>query len=490
MKKQNQRPSNIDKGLVLSGLIWKYLDRTLVQAVQFLVTILLARILAPDEFGLLTLVSVFLNIALVFVQHGIGSALIQKETITEGEFTSVFLFSLLAGGVMSAVIVVLAPFLCGVLGYPSAVPIVRVLAMVLPFAGISNSLESKFSRNLEFRKIFAANLSGALLSAVISIWAAWNGFGIWALVIQQLVFQLVSSLVLWHLAGWRLAKAVPFRTIYPLISYGWKILASSLIDTVYANLRTLLIGKYYSSAAVGYYDKGRQFPALIIANINVTIQSVLFPALSREQTDRKVVKDIVKRTISVSTYVIFPCMTGLMVVGRPLIRLLLTDKWLPALPYMQCFCMIYSLWPVSTTNLQAIKALGRSDIFLKLEIVKKAIGIAIMLFTLPMGIRAMMIGGCINAAIALFLNAFPNIALLDYHLRELFSDMLPAFVLSAAMGTGMFFGGRLIHQDLVQIVVEVLLGVALYIVLSMLFRVNSLQYVRGLAREYIQRKKQ
>lgn len=482
-------PQSSDRHLVLNGIIWKYVDRTVVQAVQFLVSLFLARLLAPEEFGTLTLVTVFLNIALVFVQHGIGSALVQKQKITEGEFVSVYYFSFILGSVLAMILMLIAPFLCSFLGYPSIVSIVRVLALTLPLAGVSNVLESVLTRNLEFKKIFTANLSGGLISAAASIWAALNGYGIWALVIQQVSFQLISTLVLHRLVRFKRTAAVSFRSIYPLISYGWKLLLSSLIDTVYANLRTLLIGKYFKPETVGYYDKGRQFPAYIISNVNATIQAVMFPALSRKQSDVKVLKAMVRKSIGVSTFLIWPCMTGLMVVAEPLIRLLLTDKWLPAVPFMLCFCLVYSFWPISTTNLQVIKAVGRSDIFLKLEILKKTIGIGIMVFTLPFGIRAMMIGSCVNAAIALFLNAMPNRKLIGYTIPELFADMLPAGALSAVMGAAAFAAGFKIENDLLRLFCQVFVGVAVYVGMAVFFRVPSFVYLTDLTGQFLRKKK-
>ena len=482
-------PQSSDRNLVLHGIIWKYVDRTAVQAVQFLVSLILARLLAPEEFGTLTLVTVFLNIALVFVQHGVGSALVQKQNIGAGELVSVYYFSFILGTVLALIIVIIAPFLCRFLGYPSIVRIVRVLALTLPLAGVSNVLESVLMRNLEFKKIFTANICGGLISAMASIWTALNGYGIWALVIQQVSFQLVSTLVLHRLVRLRRTAAVSFRSIYPLISYGWKLLLSSLIDTVYANLRTLLIGKYFRPETVGYYDKGRQFPAYVISNVNATIQSVMFPALSKKQSDVKVLKAMVRKSIGVSTFLIWPCMTGLMVVSKVLIRLLLTDKWLPAVPYMLCFCMIYSFWPISTTNLQVIKAVGRSDIFLKLEILKKALGIGIMVFTLPFGIRAMMIGSCINAAIALFLNAMPNRKLIGYTIPELFADMIPAGTLSAVMGAAAFAAGFIPAGDLQRLFCQVLAGVAVYAGMAAFFRVPGFVYLTDLIGQYRRKKK-
>ena len=473
-----------DKQLVMHGLVWKYLERSAAQAVQFVVTLLLARLLLPEDFGALSLVTVFLNIALVFVQSGFGTALVQKESVTEEEFNSVFYFSLTLGALLAGLFFFLAPLISDFFAYPVLKNVLRVLALSLPLAGMNNVLQARVIRRMQFKKLFAASVTGSLFSAAVSLFMAFRGFGIWALVVQQLMFQIVSFLVLSAVEHWRAGRSVSFASIRGVLSFGSKLLLSNLIDCIYTNLYTLVIGKCFSSEAVGYYDKGRQFPGFVITNVNAAVQSVMFPALARKQSDVPAVKGMVRRLIAVSTFIIFPCMAGLFVAAEPLIRLLLTEKWLPAVPFLRAYCLIYALWPVFTANLQAINALGRSDIFLILEIIKKGVGVLILLFTLPMGLKAMIAGSCVSAFLGIFINSFPNRKLLGYRTGELFRDLAPAAAMSAAMGAAAYFAGCLVRHDLMKLLVEAACGVFVYIFLAKLFHSESYRYILMSVRQF------
>ena len=430
------------KRKVISGLFWRYMERTLAQGIQLLVTIVLARILMPEEYGTVALVSVLINIALVFVQNGFGNALIQKADADSTDFSTAFYFSLGLSLVIYLILFVTAPYV------------------------------SAFYKNSAL-----TTLTGTIVSAFTGIGAALMGLGAWALIIQQLTNQCIDTLILWFTSGWRPTREFSMKSLKHIYGYGWKLLLSGLIDTVYSNLYTLIIGKKFSAGDVGYYEKGRQFPALIIMNVNATIQSVLFPALSSQQSDRARTKAMTRRAIKTSTFVIFPCMAGLSVIARPLVVLVLTEKWLPAVSYLRFFCLIYAIWPVHTANLQAINALGRSDIFLKLEIIKKTLGITVLFITIPMGLRAMMIGSCIVCYIGMILNASPNIKLLNYSLVELARDLMPSALLSAFMSAVILCAGSFIGNDLIKLLVQTLLGVCVYAGTAALIRAESFIYI-------------
>ena len=250
----------------------------------------------------------------------------------------------------------------------------------------------------------------------------------------------------------------------------------------------MIIGKCFGSAKVGYYDKGKQFPVLIIVNINATIQSVMFPALSSRQSERQKLKSMTRRAIKTSTFVIFPCMMGLAVVAKPLILLLLTEKWLPAAGFLQCYCLIYAFWPIHTANLQAINAVGRSDIYLKLELLKKGTGLLILLFTLPMGIEAMMAGSCMNAVIGVFLNAAPNRKLLGYSFRELLGDVAPAFFLSLVMAGITWLVGSFWAGGISGLLVQVVTGVLVYLTGAAVLHMESLEYMKQTVRQLREKK--
>ncbi len=471
------------KRKVISGLFWRYMERTLAQGIQLLVTIVLARILMPEEYGTVALISVLINIALVFVQNGFGNALIQKADADNTDFSTAFYFSLGLSLVLYLILYIAAPYVSVFYRNTALTPLIRGLSVSIIIASVGTVQHAYVSRTMQFRKFFFSTLTGTIISAFTGIGAALMGLGAWALIIQQLTNQCIDTVILWFTSGWRPTRSFSMRSLEHIYSYGWKLLLSGLIDTVYSNLYTLIIGKKFSAGDVGYYDKGRQFPALIIMNINTTIQSVLFPALSSQQSDRERTKAMTRRAVKTSTFIIFPCMAGLSVIAKPLIALVLTEKWLPAVTYLRFFCLIYAIWPVHTANLQAINALGRSDIFLKLEIIKKTLGITVLMITIPMGLRAMMIGSCIVSYTGMILNAAPNTRLLDYSLIELARDLMPAALLSALMATVILLAGSLIGSDLIKLIVQTVLGICVYAGTAALIRADSFIYILNTVRE-------
>ena len=471
------------KRKVISGLFWRYMERTLAQGIQLLVTIVLARILMPEEYGTVALISVLINIALVFVQNGFGNALIQKANADSTDFSTAFYFSLGLSLIIYLILYVTAPYVSAFYRNSELTPLIRGLSVSIIIASMGTVQQAYVSRTMQFKKFFFSTLTGTIVSAFTGIGAALMGLGAWALIIQQLTNQSIDTLILWFTSGWRPTKEFSAKSLRHIFTYGWKLLVSGLIDTVYSNLYTLIIGKRFSAGDVGYYEKGRQFPALIIMNVNATIQSVLFPALSSQQSDRSRTKAMTRRAIKTSTFIIFPCMAGLSVIARPLIALVLTEKWLSAVSYLRFFCLIYAVWPVHTANLQAINALGRSDIFLKLEIVKKALGITVLIITIPMGLRAMMIGSCIVCYIGMILNASPNTRLLNYSLVELARDLMPAALLSAFMAAVILCVGSLIDNDLAKLFVQVILGACVYAGAAALVKSDSFIYILNTVRD-------
>ena len=471
------------KRKVISGLFWRYMERTLAQGIQLLVTIVLARILMPEEYGTVALVSVLINIALVFVQSGFGSALIQKADADSTDFSTAFYFSFGLSLLIYLVLYVTAPYVSAFYRNSAFTPLIRGLSVSIIIASMGTVQQAYVSRTMQFRKFFFSTLTGTIVSAFTGIGAALMGLGAWALIIQQLTNQCIDTLILWFTSGWRPTREFSLKSLRHIFGYGWKLLLSGLIDTVYSNLYTLIIGKKFSAADVGCYEKGRQFPALIIVNINATIQSVLFPALSSQQSDIAKTRSLMRRAIKTSTFIIFPCMAGLSIIARPLIVLVLTEKWLPAVSYLRFFCLIYAIWPVHTANLQAINALGRSDIFLKLEIIKKALGITVLAITIPMGLRAMMIGSCAVSYIGMILNASPNTQLLDYSLIELAKDLMPAALLSAIMAAVILCIGSFIGNDILKLIAQIVLGACVYTGAASLVRAESFIYIMDTIRD-------
>lgn len=470
---------------VFSSLIWKLMEQSGTQGIQFIVQIVLARLLAPEQFGTIAIVMVFINLAQVFVQSGLNSALIQKKDADELDFSSVFYLSLAVAGFMYIIIYIFTPVIASFYNDKTLIPILRVLAITL-FFGALNSIQNAFiARNLMFKKLFVSSLGAILISGTFSLIAAYQGLGVWALVIQQLTNQLSVSIIMWYTVKWRPKFIFSIRRVKVLFSYGWKLLASSLLYTLYLDLRTLIIGRVYTSSTLGYYNRGQQFPKVIVTNIDGSIQSVMLPTLSAHQDNRKRVKDMMRRAIMTSSFIIFPMMIGMAVVAEPLVKIVLTDKWLPAVPFLQIFCLSYSLRPIHTANLQAINALGRSDIFLKLEIIKKIIGLVILGISLPFGVYALALGQVFSGIISTFINAYPNKYLLNYSYKEQLIDIMPSLLLAIIMGGIVYLFNFFSIAAWKMLILQIGTGVVIYVGLAKIIKIESYNYLVIIMKEVI-----
>ena len=367
---------------VVSNFLWRFLERCGAQGVTFIVSIVLARLLDPSVYGTIALVTVFTIIMQVFVDSGMGNALIQKKNADDLDFSSVFWFNIAMCSVLYLIMFISAPFIASFYNKPELTPVVRVLSLILIISGIKNVQQAYVSRNMLFKRFFFSTLGGTIGAAVVGITMAYLGYGVWALVAQMLFNAAVDTTILWITVKWRPKKQFSLQRLKGLFSFGWKLLVSSLIDAVYNQARQLIIGRMYSSSDLAQYNQGKKFPELIVTNINTSIDSVLLPTLSKAQDAPSVVKSMTRRAIKTSTYIMMPFMVGLAVCAEPLVSLILTDKWLPCVPFLRIFCFSFAFYPIHTANLNAIKALGRSDLFLKLEIIKKVVGIIAILSTM------------------------------------------------------------------------------------------------------------
>ena len=431
----NQTVIKNSKSNIIENLSWKLLERFGVQGVQFILQIILARLLSPEHYGYLSLMLIFITLANVFIQNGFNTALIQNKELTDEDYSSVFWITLIVSAVLYGGLYAVAPTIGRFYGMTNLAGPFRVLALVL-FPGTFNSIQlAKVSRELNFKKVFFSNIGAIVISGLVGIILAFIGAGVWALVIQYLLNVSAACIIMRVTVKWHLQFVCDLQRVRILFAYGWKLLVSSLLDTLYQDLSSLVIGKKYNTGILGYYNRGKQFPQFIISAINGAIQSVMLPVMSAKQDERSQVKALTRNSIMLSSYIIFPLMAGLAGVASPLVRILLTDKWLPCVPFLQIFCFSLSFWPVHTSNLQAINAMGRSDIFLKLEIIKKVLGIlaliiTVMCFSSPIAIA---MTGVFTGVISCFINAYPNKRLINYSYKEQVEDILPSFFISIAM---------------------------------------------------------
>lgn len=472
---------------VISNLIWRFMERCGSQVISFVVSVVLARLLAPELYGSIALVTVITSVLQVFVDSGMANALIQKKDTDDLDYSSVFYFNLVFCLLLYIGLFFTAPLISRLYKDMSLVPVIRVLGLTLVVSGVKNVQQAYVSKTMQFRRFFFATLGGTVFSAVVGIGMAYGGYGVWALVMQQLLNAAVNTAILWGTVGWKPKRMFSFRRLAGLISFGWKLLVSALLDTVYNKLYQLVVGVVYSSADLAYYNKADQLPVLVVENINSSIDSVLLPVLSAQQDRRDQVREMTRRAIKASTYVMMPMMAGLAACAEPLVRLLLTEKWLPCVPYMQIFCVCYAFYPLHTANLNAIKAMGRSDMFLILEVIKKAIGLLALVITMRMGVLYMALSRIFTGVLAQIINAWPNSRLLNYSYPQQLRDMLPAIALSAVMGLLVYTLNFLGLGDFVTLVLQVLAGVGIYVLGSLLFRLDSFRYILSILKNLLHR---
>lgn len=463
-----------------NALIWKLLERFGVLGTQFLLQIVLARILNPEDYGVLSIMVIFTTLANVFIQNGFNTSLIQNKDVTEEDYSSVFWVSLFITMIVYGILFFAAPVIADFYDMPSLVKPFRVLCLVL-FPGVYNSIQlAKVSRELDFRKVFYSNMAGIIVAGGLGIVVALMGGGLWALVIQTLMNVAIACIVMMFTVQWKPQLVLNFERIKILFSYGWKLLASGLLDTLYQNLQSLVIGKKYNAITLAFYERGKQFPQYGISAINSAVQSVLLPAMAAEQDDLSKVKDMTRKSVAISSFLLFPMMAGLAAVSPTLVGLLLTDKWLPCVPYMQICCISFAFYPIYSSHLQAMKAVGRSDIFLKLEIAKKVVGIAMLLvavfyFSTPLAIA---LTGVISIPFDIFINALPNKKLIRYNYSEVIKDIMPPLVISIIMFL-VVECIRLLHWgNLVTLCVQIIVGIFVYMISAACLKIEAYSMFR------------
>ena len=470
---------------VLSNFIWRFLERCGAQGVTFVVSIVLARLLAPEVYGVVALVTVFTSILGVFTDSGLANALIQKKDADDVDFSSVFYFNVAICLFLYVCLFLAAPFIAAYYEIPELTALVRVSGLSLIISGVKNVQQAFVAKNLIFKKFFFATLGGTIGAAVIGIWMAYNGYGVWALVTQELFNMTVDTIILWITVKWRPVWAFSFERLKELLSFGWKLLASTLLDKVYTSLTSLIIGKRYTTEDLAYYNKGERFPSLLNENINISITNVLLPAMSAQQDDREKIRSMTGRAIQISTYFMMPMMMGLAVCAEPLVRIVLTDKWLPCVPFLRIYCFTYAFYPVHTANLNAIQAMGRSDIFLKLEIQKKIVGFTAIIATMFISVEAMAYSLPIVSVICQIINSIPNSKMIHYSYLDQLKDMVPQICLSCVMGAAVYCVLFLKLGDWVTLIIQVLLGIAIYLAGSVIFKFEIYDYSLGIIKNIL-----
>lgn len=462
---------------IVSSFFWKFGEQVSSQLVSFILSIILARLLTPNDYGVVALVNVFIIIANVFVTSGFGTSLIQKKGSNEVDFSTIFYLSELVSIVIYVIIFFCAPYIAEFYNKPEMTLILRIFALQLPISAFNGIQQAYISKHLMFRKVFISTTISAIAAGIIGIVLAYAGFGVWALIYQYIFNTIIVSITLAIQIKWRPKMVFSWKAGKPLVSFGWKILVTSLLGQILNQLRSLILGKVYTAADLAYYNRGLRFPELISENVNSTISGVLFPVLSEYGNDTVKIKKGLRRSIRMSTFILMPLLFGLMATAKEVILLLLTVKWIQAVPFMQILCLSCVFDTVSNENIQALKAIGRSDIILKLELLKKPIYLALLILGIKINVFAVAATMSIYNLIAVIINMMPNSQLLGYSFSEQTKDILPALISSIIMSILVYFVGMIRLPIIIIFILKILCGVVSYLLISVIFRVKALKEI-------------
>lgn len=479
------------KQKTLSGFIYKFAERGAAQGISFIVQIILARILMPEEFGTIALLTVLMTVLDVFVTYGFGNSLVVNKKSDDLDFSTCFFFGIFLSVVLYVGVYISSPFISHYFyGHDELDLLVKVMALRMPIAAVNSVQHAYVQKTMQFRLFFYATLIGTILSGIVGITMAYIGFGVWALAAQYLCNAFFNTITLWVVSKWRPRWMFSFQRLRAIYDYGWKILAVGLVDTIFSQVRSLVIAKQYSRSNLAYYNRGVTFPHFGMKLIEPTISSVIFPALSNCNDDPKMMKSITQRVIKTSTFIICGIMCFLMAVAKPLVVVILTEKWLPCVVFMQIGCFAYMMRPLQVINTSVIRASGRSALLLKLDLLKKGIGIVLLLLLMPYGVEAIAWSYVGFNVISTFINIWPNKDILDYGYAEQFRDLGANLVVGIIMGLIVWSVTFLSLDFFVMLLLQIIVGVISYILISKLLKIESFSYINKLVvDQYNKRKK-
>lgn len=455
---------------VRSGMFWTFLERIVTKVVQFALQLLLARLLVPEDYGLCALLLAFINIATVLVNSGLNTALIQKKEADLLDFSSVLYLSLLIAAVIYLVLYFSAPSIAQFFNDIRICKLLRFLSLTLIIGAFNSVQLSVLSRKMQFRKLFIANFSGIFISSVISIWLAFNGYGVWAIVMQYFINRVVITVSLFMLVRWIPTLSFSLPRVKSLFTFGWKCMTTTLLSTIVTDIYTAVVGKFYTKSQLGIYDTGNKIPSTVSETFTTSLGNVLFPAFSKLQDDKDQLRKYVVKSNKVSSFLIAPIMFALLVLARPLVIILLTDKWIEVVPFLQLACVLYAFYPLHTANIQAINSIGKSGVALKCEIQKKLVDLGFLALLVNFSIYWVALGRVLTSIVSLWINMRPNQKFLQYKFREQIMDVLPTFIIAILMCGSMFlFDFMQLYGAWLELSVKLFVGIVVYIGLSYLF---------------------
>lgn len=475
---------------ISSNFVWKLLERFGAQGVTLIVSLILARVLAPEAYGSVAIISVFVTFCVIFVDGGFSAALVQKKDADEIDFSSVFYFNLVICIFLYGILFFIAPLVADFYNIPVLRPALRVQSITLIVSGFKGIQTTYVAKTMQFKKFFWSTLGGTITAAIVGVWMAYSGFGVWALIIQSLVNNVIDTIILWITVRWKPKLLFSFNRIKTLFSYGWKLLLSGIVYQSYADIRQLLIGKVYTTSDLAYYNKGYQFPQMMFDNTSNALNSVLFPAMAKKQDSKEEIKNIVKKTNTLSSYLVSPIMFGMAVVAEPFITILLGEKWLFAVPYMQVFCIMYAISAgIGSANQNALKAIGKSNLLLIIEVVKCAVDLVILFITMHFGVFAIAIGMAAGTIARTFICSFPARKYYNYSYFEQIKDILPNLAICLLMGLCVYMLIYIPINKYIIFALQIAFGVAIYVLLSIVTNNKDYKYVVQRIKDFFNKRK-
>ncbi|MBD5312394.1 MAG: lipopolysaccharide biosynthesis protein [Bacteroides sp.] len=455
------------KHRTVKGTIWSSIERFSVQGILFIVTIIMARLLTPADYGLVGMLAIFIAVSQSLIDSGFSQALIRKQDRSEIDNSTVFYFNIVVGIILYIILYLCAPLIAKFYSEPKLVPITRLIGLNIIFNSLAVVQRALLTIRLDFKTQAKASLIGAIVSGIIGIIMAYTGFGVWAIVTQQIFNLALVTLFLWLLSHWKPILIYSWDSFRELFSFGSKLLGAGLLDTLYRNLYLIVIGKIFRASDLGYYTRAHQFSDFASSNVTSILQRVSYPVLCTIQNDDERLANVYRRMLRTSTFIIFPMMMLLAAVSRPLVLAFLTEKWLFASTLLIPLCFGAMWYPVHAINLNLLQVKGRSDLFLRLEIIKKCIGIMIICVTIPFGLLVMCWGTVVNSVVSLIINTYYTGKIINLGFLTQMRDILPILFLSLTVGAMVFLILNFVHMySWLSLLVGIVIGIILYSVFA------------------------
>jgi teichuronic acid exporter len=456
------------------ALSWSFIDLIVQRGVQFVVGIVLARLLFPAQFGLIGMLTIFMAVAQSFLDSGFGAALIQKRDITQKDICSIFYFNIVVGMMASGLLCIIAPWISEFYNQPTLTPLTRMLSLTIVINSFGLIQTTLLRKRVDFKTQTKISLTASVVSGIIGISLAAKGFGVWSLAVQQISSSLLRTIFLWFLNTWRPMLVFSLKSLRDMFSFGSRLLISGLLNQVFDNIYLLVIGKLFSAADLGFFTRAKTMNELPSLTLSGMVGRVTFPVFSTIQDEPARIKRGLKKALTALVLVNFPMMIGMAAAAKPLVLVLLTEKWSPCIPYLRLLCMVGLLFPMNLLNLNVLQALGRSDLFLRLEIIKKVLIIINIAVTWRWGIEAMIYGQIILSVISYYLNSYYNGILIGYSIREQLTDLLPYLLMSVLMGMAVCALGFLqFKNNYLLLLTQISVGFIVYVGLCRIFRLPA-----------------